>query len=154
MRNADGPPVLVAGSGGGHVGIWELEQGRLLARLPNAHVAPVSGLEFLPQEGTLLSSASDNALRVHCRSSSPLSSSPLLSALLTYTQLLSGRARADCQSSFHTNPRNSQTRKKLTIFGKTTRNIRNLHASLYTHPFVHLFVKSLSQHSNNRTVLT
>ena len=61
---ADGQPFLAAGGATGVISIWNLEKRKLQALIEDAHISAVNSLYFLVREPVLLSSGSDNSLKV------------------------------------------------------------------------------------------
>lgn len=60
----DGHPVMAAGSPCGHIGLWDLEDKKLINQMRNAHSTAIAGLTFLHREPLLVTNGADNALRV------------------------------------------------------------------------------------------
>ncbi|CAL1530137.1 unnamed protein product [Lymnaea stagnalis] len=60
----DGHPMMVTGSAAGHIALWDLENRKLHSYLKDAHFASVTGLECLPSEPLMVTSAADNSLKV------------------------------------------------------------------------------------------
>ncbi|XP_015192182.2 WD repeat-containing protein 36 [Lepisosteus oculatus] len=60
----DGHPVMAAGSPVGHIGLWDLEDKKLIAQMRNAHNTSIAGLTFVQGEPLLITNAADNAIRV------------------------------------------------------------------------------------------
>lgn len=71
----DGHPVMAAGSPCGHIGLWDLEDKKLINQMRNAHSTAIAGLTFLHREPLLVTNGADNALRVLLLSSSKHSDS-------------------------------------------------------------------------------
>ncbi|GBF88408.1 hypothetical protein Rsub_01120 [Raphidocelis subcapitata] len=63
FRTGPGLPLMAAGGGSGVVTVWNLEERRLHAVLPDAHDARLLALHFFPGEPLLMSSAADNAVK-------------------------------------------------------------------------------------------
>jgi U3 small nucleolar RNA-associated protein 21 len=63
FRTGPGLPLMAAGGGSGVVTVWNLEERRLHAVLPDAHDARLLALHFFPGEPLLMSSAADNAIK-------------------------------------------------------------------------------------------
>ena len=61
---ADGQPFLATGGATGVISIWNLEKRKLQAVIEDAHISAVNSLHFLASEPVLLSSGSDNSLKV------------------------------------------------------------------------------------------
>lgn len=61
---ADGPPMLLSGSNVGHIAVWSLEERKLASQMRSVHQQGVHGLVALPGEPLLISSSSDNTLRM------------------------------------------------------------------------------------------
>ena len=74
----DGHPVMAAGSPCGHIGLWDLEDKKLINQMRNAHSTAIAGLTFLHREPLLVTNGADNALRVLLLSSSKHSNLGLL----------------------------------------------------------------------------
>ncbi|MFT7815671.1 WD repeat-containing protein 36 [Arapaima gigas] len=60
----DGHPVMAAGSPVGHIGLWDLEEKKLIAQMRDAHSTAIAGLTFVHAEPLLISNGADNAIRV------------------------------------------------------------------------------------------
>ncbi|XP_072549023.1 WD repeat-containing protein 36 [Salminus brasiliensis] len=60
----DGHPVMAAGSPVGHIGLWDLEEKKLVGQMRDAHTTAIAGLTFLHSEPLLISNGADNAIRV------------------------------------------------------------------------------------------
>ncbi|XP_069481588.1 WD repeat-containing protein 36 [Ambystoma mexicanum] len=60
----DGHPVMAAGSPLGHIGLWDLEEKRLIIQMRDAHSSAIAGLTFVHQEPLLVTNGADNAIRV------------------------------------------------------------------------------------------
>ncbi|XP_053150733.1 WD repeat-containing protein 36 isoform X2 [Hemicordylus capensis] len=60
----DGHPVMAAGSPIGHIGLWDLEDKKLLGQMRNVHTTAVSGISFVQGEPLLITNGADNAIRV------------------------------------------------------------------------------------------
>uniref|UniRef100_UPI00398F518B WD repeat-containing protein 36 isoform X2 n=1 Tax=Pristiophorus japonicus TaxID=55135 RepID=UPI00398F518B len=60
----DGYPVMAAGSPVGHVGLWDLEEKKLIGQMRETHTTAVSGLTFVHGEQLLITTGEDNAIRV------------------------------------------------------------------------------------------
>lgn len=60
----DGFPVMCSGSATGNIAFWDLERRQLVSQLLNAHDAAVSGMVCLPNEPLMLTSSSDNTLKL------------------------------------------------------------------------------------------
>uniref|UniRef100_A0ABI7XZM7 WD repeat domain 36 n=1 Tax=Felis catus TaxID=9685 RepID=A0ABI7XZM7_FELCA len=60
----DGHPVMAAGSPCGHIGLWDLEDKKLINQMRNAHSTAIAGLTFLHREPLLVTNGADNALRI------------------------------------------------------------------------------------------
>ncbi|XP_076844467.1 WD repeat-containing protein 36 [Brachyhypopomus gauderio] len=60
----DGHPVMAAGSPVGHVGLWDLEEKKLVGQMRDAHTTAIAGLTFLHAEPLLITNGADNAIRV------------------------------------------------------------------------------------------
>ena len=55
---------MAAGSPCGHIGLWDLEDKKLINQMRNAHSTAIAGLTFLHREPLLVTNGADNALRV------------------------------------------------------------------------------------------
>jgi U3 small nucleolar RNA-associated protein 21 len=62
--NKDGSPIMISGSCLGHMAIWNLEEKRLIAQLREAHNAAIEGMQALQFEPLIVTSSSDNSLKV------------------------------------------------------------------------------------------
>ena len=60
----DGPPIMATGSGGGHITVWDLEKREYKHTLYDAHTGTVTGVRFLQKQPLLVSSGSDNSLKI------------------------------------------------------------------------------------------
>lgn len=60
----DGASLMVSTSNAGHMAIWDLENERLHRQIRNVHNGPITGCEFIHQEALLVTSSSDNRLKV------------------------------------------------------------------------------------------
>ena len=60
----DGEPVVCTASAAGDVAFWDLEKRKLHSELHAAHNASVTGMKCLPSQPVLVTSSSDNALKV------------------------------------------------------------------------------------------
>lgn len=60
----DGPPIMTTGSVAGHIVFWDLEERKVSSQLLSAHEGPVTGLVCLSKEPLLLTSSSDNTLKL------------------------------------------------------------------------------------------
>lgn len=60
----DGHPIMVTGSTAGHIALWNLEEKKLQSQIRNAHYSAVSGMNCLPSEPLMVTSAADNSLKV------------------------------------------------------------------------------------------
>ncbi|XP_060768093.1 WD repeat-containing protein 36 [Neoarius graeffei] len=60
----DGHSVMAAGSPVGHIGLWDLEDKKLIGQMRDAHTTAIAGLTFLHGEPLLLTNGADNAIRV------------------------------------------------------------------------------------------
>ncbi|XP_072372521.1 WD repeat-containing protein 36 [Scyliorhinus torazame] len=60
----DGYPVMAAGSPMGHVGLWDLEEKKLIGQMREIHTTAISGLTFVHGEPLLITTGEDNAIRV------------------------------------------------------------------------------------------
>ena len=55
---------MATGSLDGHIVFWNLEQRKVESQLLKAHFRGVTGLKYLPNEPLLVSSSSDNSLKL------------------------------------------------------------------------------------------
>uniref|UniRef100_A0AAY5ESF3 WDR36/Utp21 N-terminal domain-containing protein n=1 Tax=Electrophorus electricus TaxID=8005 RepID=A0AAY5ESF3_ELEEL len=60
----DGHPIMAAGSPVGHIGLWDLEEKKLVGQMRDAHTTAIAGLTFLHAEPLLITNGADNAIRV------------------------------------------------------------------------------------------
>lgn len=60
----DGQPYLVTASEVGHLMIWNLERRRLSAQIRNAHCDRISKCQFIRNESLLVTSGTDNSLKI------------------------------------------------------------------------------------------
>lgn len=60
----DGPPVMVSTGPLGHIALWDLEKKKLSTQMRSVHAGPVHGCQFIQQEPLLVTSSSDNSLKV------------------------------------------------------------------------------------------
>lgn len=60
----DGHPVMAAGSPIGHIGLWDLEDKKLIGQMRDSHSTAIAGLTFVHAEPLLISNGADNAIRV------------------------------------------------------------------------------------------
>lgn len=60
----DGQPLLASGGSSGVISIWNLEKRRLQSVIRDAHDGSVLSLHFLVNEPVLMSSSSDNSIKV------------------------------------------------------------------------------------------
>lgn len=60
----DGFPVMAVGSHVGHVGLWDLEEKKLITQMRETHSTAVAGLTFVHGEPLLITTGEDNAIRV------------------------------------------------------------------------------------------
>ena len=60
----DGPPIMASTGRSGNVVLWDLEKRRILSQMRNIHNGPIYGCEFINNEPLLVTSSSDNALKV------------------------------------------------------------------------------------------
>ena len=60
----DGVNSLVTSSTKGHIAVWNLDEQKLDSVLHDAHSGSVNGLSFLPQQPTMITSSSDNSIKV------------------------------------------------------------------------------------------
>lgn len=64
LPSADGHPIMVTGSASGHIACWDLEERKLRAQMREAHTSAVTGMQCLPSEPLMVTSAADNTLKV------------------------------------------------------------------------------------------
>ncbi|XP_015915378.1 WD repeat-containing protein 36 [Parasteatoda tepidariorum] len=60
----DGPPIMATASPMGHIAVWDLDKRRLHSEIRDAHRGCVSGMKFLPFEPLLITSSSDNSIKM------------------------------------------------------------------------------------------
>lgn len=60
----DGHPVMAAGSPVGHIGLWDLDDKKLISQMRNAHTTAIAGMTFVHGEPLLITNGADNAIRV------------------------------------------------------------------------------------------
>ncbi|KAL4237143.1 WD repeat-containing protein 36 [Mactra antiquata] len=60
----DGHPIMTSGSANGHIGLWNLEDKKLLSQMRDSHLSSVTGMQCLPSEPLMVTSSSDNTLKV------------------------------------------------------------------------------------------
>ncbi|KAL0965784.1 hypothetical protein UPYG_G00285670 [Umbra pygmaea] len=60
----DNHPVMAAGSPVGHIGLWDLEEKKLVCQMRDAHNTAIAGLTFLHGEPLLITNGADNAIRI------------------------------------------------------------------------------------------
>lgn len=60
----DGQPLLASGGSSGVISIWNLEKRRLQSVIRDAHDGSILSLHFLANEPVLMSSSSDNSIKV------------------------------------------------------------------------------------------
>lgn len=60
----DGPPLMVTASQAGHAVIWDLEKQKVSQQLRSIHSGPIEGAKYLANERLLVTSSSDNSIRV------------------------------------------------------------------------------------------
>ncbi|CAH2297181.1 WD repeat-containing 36 [Pelobates cultripes] len=60
----DGHPIMAAGSPVGHIGLWDLEEKKLMNQMRDAHATAIAGLTFVHGEPLLVTNGADNAIRV------------------------------------------------------------------------------------------
>lgn len=61
---SDGQPYLVTASDIGHIMIWNLERKRLSSQIRHAHDGSISKCQFLRNEGLLVTSGTDNSIKI------------------------------------------------------------------------------------------
>ncbi|ELT99075.1 hypothetical protein CAPTEDRAFT_181222, partial [Capitella teleta] len=60
----DGQPILATGSALGHIALWNLEEKKLQSQMRDCHQGSVTSMQCLPSEPLLVTSSSDNSLKV------------------------------------------------------------------------------------------
>ena len=60
----DGHPIMITGSEMGHIAIWDLQERKLISQIRDSHDGPVCGLKCLPNEPLLVTSSSDNTMKM------------------------------------------------------------------------------------------
>ncbi|WAR23311.1 WDR36-like protein [Mya arenaria] len=60
----DGHPIMATGSASGHIALWDLEERKLRSQMREAHAGAVTGMQCLPSEPLMVTSAADNTLKV------------------------------------------------------------------------------------------
>lgn len=55
---------MATGSASGHIGLWDLEKRKLRSQMREAHGTAVTGMQCLPSEPLMVTSAADNTLKV------------------------------------------------------------------------------------------
>lgn len=60
---------MATGSASGHIALWDLEKRKLRCQMREAHGTAVSGMQCLPSEPLMVTSAADNTLKVQPQSS-------------------------------------------------------------------------------------
>ena len=55
---------MATGSSVGHIALWDLEEKKLRAQIRHAHASAVCGMKCLPSEPLMVTSSSDNSLKV------------------------------------------------------------------------------------------
>lgn len=60
----DGHPIMAAGSPIGHIGLWDLEEKKLMSQMREAHSTAIAGLSYVHGEPLLITNGADNAIRV------------------------------------------------------------------------------------------
>lgn len=60
----DGPSVLVAATDAGRVTVWDLEGKKLIAVMKDVHQGPVVAARFLPEQPVMITSGTDNAIKM------------------------------------------------------------------------------------------
>lgn len=62
----DGEPILATASSNGHIAMWDLNSGgRLIHVIRGAHDSSVNAIEWVPGQPLLISSGSDNSVKVN-----------------------------------------------------------------------------------------
>jgi U3 small nucleolar RNA-associated protein 21 len=60
----DGPSVLAAATDAGRVTVWDLEGKKLIAVMKDVHQGPVVAARFLPEQPVMITSGTDNAIKM------------------------------------------------------------------------------------------
>uniref|UniRef100_A0A0K8SL70 WD repeat-containing protein 36 n=1 Tax=Lygus hesperus TaxID=30085 RepID=A0A0K8SL70_LYGHE len=60
----DGPPILASSSPSGQIVLWDLEERRVASQITEAHEGSITTLKFLQGEPLLLSTSSDNSIKL------------------------------------------------------------------------------------------
>ncbi|GFS88390.1 WD repeat-containing protein 36 [Nephila pilipes] len=60
----DGIPIMASSSTMGHIAMWDLEKKCLHSEIKEAHKSSISGMKFLPNQPLLITSSSDNSLKI------------------------------------------------------------------------------------------
>lgn len=55
---------MAAGSPVGHIGLWDLDDKKLISQMRNAHTTAIAGMTFVHGEPLLITNGADNAIRV------------------------------------------------------------------------------------------
>ena len=55
---------MATGSSNGHISFWDLEKKQLITVLRNAHANSVTGMKYLHQKPSMITSSQDNSLKV------------------------------------------------------------------------------------------
>jgi WD40 repeat protein len=55
---------MITGSTPGHIALWNLEKRRLLCQMRESHGGAVTGMKCLPSEPLMVTSSSDNSIKV------------------------------------------------------------------------------------------
>lgn len=63
---ADGEPYLAVATDNGHIILWNLKTKKLSSQMRNAHSGPVKCCKFVRNEALLVTTGSDNAIKVWC----------------------------------------------------------------------------------------
>ncbi|KAG1680276.1 WD repeat-containing protein 36 [Nymphon striatum] len=61
---SDGIPVMAVGSRNGHIGLWNLDEKKLISQIRHAHDCSVRGMSFYPNEPVMVSSSDDNSIKM------------------------------------------------------------------------------------------
>lgn len=60
----DGQPIMSTGSTLGHISVWDLENKRPVNVMRNAHAGPIVGMKYFQRQPILVTSSTDNALKM------------------------------------------------------------------------------------------
>ena len=64
IHSADGHPIMATGSAVGHIALWDLEERKLKSQMRDSHMTSVMGMQCLPNEPLMVTSAADNTHKV------------------------------------------------------------------------------------------